>query len=643
MNARYSLTAVTSPAPYRRGLPEILVEAAVRLWYNPPGETATTCGRNRGALHFQNPTQIMTRFIRGATFLLVVLTTVNATAFEKFDFEQKFFAEPGQEVKDHTLLRVDGLYHLFYLRGNPAVNIGHAISLDLIHWTKLAPVLPIEPGTWEDGAVWAPQVFQTPFGYIMFYTGVNHYVSQQTGIAMSTDLFHWSRIPWPVYHPDTSWALWTDTGFAHGRDPFVFDYNGTHYLLNTAKTPYNKGAISLASSSDYFAWTDDGPLYVHNTWHVLESVQMIEHNGAWNLFYTEEAVNGTSWATNGQSNPLTGWDLSTGSVIDFGHAPEINQIDPGVYTFSRHTTFPKPGGGVEYVIRFDELKWAPTFPYIDKPWPLAADWTITSGSAFVFAPTFGDNPALRGDNTDIGYVGNGWASTFEQYQGPLGYGVPGSYQGEGATGSMISRTFTLSGNSISVLVGGTNSISDCYVALRNASNDQILFRDTGNGTDAMDRRYWNTKPYKGKDVYIEVVDNSTTGHICLDEIIESSLVIDGGVGGSGGARGRGKPVAVKVGNVPSEISLHQNTPNPFNPTTTIAFDLPQAADVSIDIYNVNGQRVRNLLSRAEEGGAHEVTWDARSDAGSPLPSGIYFYRLTVDGRTVATKKMILLK
>lgn len=586
----------------------------------------------------------MPKLIRAATLLLVVLTVGNASAFEKFEFEQKFFTELGQEVKDHTLLRVDGIYHLFYLRGNPAVNVGHAMSVDLVHWTWLSPVLLVQPNTWDNGAVWAPQILPTNSGYIMFYTGVNQYVSQQAGIAVSADLFNWSRIPWPVYHPDESWALWTPTGFAHGRDPFVFDYNGMHYMLNTAKTPYNKGAIALASSEDMFAWVDEGPMYVHNTWHVLESLQMIEKNGAWNLFYTEEAVNGTSWTTNGQSDPLSGWDLTTGTVIDFGHAPEINQLEPDVYTFSRHTTYPKPGGGVQYVIRFDELKWAPSFPYIVKPWPLADDWTITSGFAFMFAPTFGNNGALRGETTDIGFVGTGWISSFEQYQGPLGLGVASSYQGEGATGAMKSRTFTLTGNSINVLVGGTDSIDDCYVALINASNDQILFRDTGKNTDAMDRRYWNTKPYRGKQVYIEVVDNSTTGHISLDDIIESSLIVEGGTGGAGGTRGRGtRPYASRTGNVPSEISLRQNTPNPFNPTTTIAFDLPQAADVSIDIYDVSGQRIHNLLSRTEAGGTHEVTWDGRNSAGSPLPSGIYFYRLIVDGRMVATKKMILLK
>ena len=58
-----------------------------------------------------------------------------------FDFEQKFFFEFGFEVKDHCLIRDGSTYHLFYLRGNPAVDIGHATSPDLKHWTMLPPVL----------------------------------------------------------------------------------------------------------------------------------------------------------------------------------------------------------------------------------------------------------------------------------------------------------------------------------------------------------------------------------------------------------------------------------------------------------------------------------------------------------------------
>lgn len=583
----------------------------------------------------------MPKLLRTAVLFLVLFAVTNAAALEKFDFEQKFFVEFGPEVKDHSLLRVDGVYHLFYLRGNPAVNIGHATSPDLIHWDILDPVLYVEPGTWDEKALWAPQIFKLGSGWIMYYTGVNQPVAQQAGIAISPDLNRWFKLPNPVYHPDQSWALWSVDVFSHGRDPFVFEYGGMKYMLNTAKTPYNKGAISLAASSDGFNWTDEGPLYVHNTWHVLESLQMIERNGAYHMFYTEEAVNGTSWAMNTSGTPLANWDLTTGAVIDFGHAPEVNEFDPDVYTFSRHATTPLPGGGPQYVIRFDELKWTATYPYVNKPWALAGDWT-RSGIAFVYSPTFLNNPAVRGESVDVGFEGNCWISSYEQYNGPLGTGGGGGYQGEGVTGTMTSRTFTVKGNSMSLLVGGTDSPDDCYVALRDAATNELLYKETGKNSDVLSPRVWDIRPYEDTDVYLEIIDNSAAGHIAVDNIEESYTIVSKTVkeGRGGGGRGHLDNLGVEL---PADVSLHQNSPNPFNPTTTINFELPSVAHVTIDIFDVSGQRIRRLLSRQEGPGLRSAIWDGRSDGGALASSGIYFYRLSVDGRNVATRKMILLK
>jgi hypothetical protein len=89
--------------------------------------------------------------------------------------------------------------------------------------------------------------------------------------------------------------------------------------------------------------------------------------------------------------------------------------------------------------------------------------------------------------------------------------------------------------------------------------------------------------------------------------------------------------------LPREFSLSQNYPNPFNPTTEINFALPSACDVSLEIYNITGQRVTTLVDSYLEAGQHSVLWDASSNA-----SGVYFYRLTA-GEFTETKKMMLLK
>jgi len=93
---------------------------------------------------------------------------------------------------------------------------------------------------------------------------------------------------------------------------------------------------------------------------------------------------------------------------------------------------------------------------------------------------------------------------------------------------------------------------------------------------------------------------------------------------------------------PTSYSLEQNYPNPFNPTTQIVFSIPQTERVTIDIFNILGEKVATLLNGTVNAGTHIVTFDARNGVGSLLPTGVYFYRLSTPNFT-ATKKMLLLK
>jgi hypothetical protein len=95
-------------------------------------------------------------------------------------------------------------------------------------------------------------------------------------------------------------------------------------------------------------------------------------------------------------------------------------------------------------------------------------------------------------------------------------------------------------------------------------------------------------------------------------------------------------------NLPDRFVLYQNHPNPFNPTTEISFDLPNAANAKLEIYNIMGQQVATIVDRHMEAGRHSVTWNSTNDQGDRVASGIYFYRLDA-GDLVDTKKMILLK
>ena len=80
-------------------------------------------------------------------------------------------------------------------------------------------------------------------------------------------------------------------------------------------------------------------------------------------------------------------------------------------------------------------------------------------------------------------------------------------------------------------------------------------------------------------------------------------------------------------NLPKEFALHNNYPNPFNPVTNIVYDIPEVTDVTLEIYNVMGQRVRTLAQGSHEAGRYQIVWNATNDFGQALSSGMYIYRI----------------
>jgi hypothetical protein len=94
--------------------------------------------------------------------------------------------------------------------------------------------------------------------------------------------------------------------------------------------------------------------------------------------------------------------------------------------------------------------------------------------------------------------------------------------------------------------------------------------------------------------------------------------------------------------LPATFSLLQNYPNPFNPSTTISFSLPVRSIVRIDIYNVLGRRIRNLIDKTLRAGSYSFEWDGCDDAGNAAASGVYFYRLKTSD-FVQSRKMMLLR
>ncbi|MBU4486333.1 MAG: T9SS type A sorting domain-containing protein, partial [Candidatus Delongbacteria bacterium] len=124
-------------------------------------------------------------------------------------------------------------------------------------------------------------------------------------------------------------------------------------------------------------------------------------------------------------------------------------------------------------------------------------------------------------------------------------------------------------------------------------------------------------------IYIKDV-NTITGLDCawVDNILVTGILLD---------------IEEDQAVIPDKPMLYQNYPNPFNPATTIRFSVPSVQNVKLNIFNSNGQLVKNIIDKKMDKGIYSITFDAKD-----LISGIYFYTLETDNKKL-TQKMLLIK
>ena len=253
------------------------------------------------------------RSLPAAVLLLAVLTGVPARA--------SWMVPPAPDrPKDFTILKRDGLYHLFYIRNNPnvapestQVDFGHATSADLYFWDSHPPVLHTRPGFFDRSHVWAPSIVLRDGVYWMFYTGVSdsagvETTAQRMGIATSVDLEQWNTFDDPVLTGNAvSWAWWDSTSSTPFRDPFVMSDPTTpgrwlmDYVTAPSSDPDGMVVGVAASDGDFTQWYDMGPLWItQRQWSfnaVVESPHLFQHEGLWWLFFTTNAGQPLSFAT----------------------------------------------------------------------------------------------------------------------------------------------------------------------------------------------------------------------------------------------------------------------------------------------------------------------------------------------------------
>ena len=97
-----------------------------------------------------------------------------------------------------------------------------------------------------------------------------------------------------------------------------------------------------------------------------------------------------------------------------------------------------------------------------------------------------------------------------------------------------------------------------------------------------------------------------------------------------------------IKNIPNYFALHNAYPNPFNPLTTINYDLPKDSFVRIDIYDLMGRQIKTLVNEDMRAGYRSINWNATNDLFQPVSAGLYIYTIKA-GEFMKTKKMVLIK
>ena len=104
----------------------------------------------------------------------------------------------------------------------------------------------------------------------------------------------------------------------------------------------------------------------------------------------------------------------------------------------------------------------------------------------------------------------------------------------------------------------------------------------------------------------------------------------------------GDNLSAGVSQLPRKFNLYPAYPNPFNPVTTLRYDLPEDAMINVTIYDMIGRRIKTLVNGPQSAGYKSVQWNTNNSTGQPVSAGVYLYQVRA-GEFVQTRKMVLLK
>ena len=506
--------------------------------------------------------------------------------------------------KDFSLIKHDGLYHLFYIRHNlnlpddsTEADLGHAVSADLWHWSQLPPVIPTRPGAWDRTHIWSPHVAEQDGVFFLFYTGViglpgSYSTYQRIGVATSTDLMQWNRVDLPVYScPDVPWtvcdSLLPVTAF---RDPFVMrdPAHPGSWLMYYSTYPASDSTgmvVGMASSGgDLTQWSDLGPLWITNRAYtysaVVESPHLFSHAGLWYLFYTTNAGQPITFSTGPDPvGPVSSWTyrgrLSTMLGYDTQAWIASEQLRDGLvdyfgYAIADRIDIKRMVWGADW--RFSLTQ--PDFMHVRK-----VGWSRTH--------------AGHGDTLVLSVVAASWNGSFTVLEG-LRLRSDGSQVPVDLARLGLPAYLPLTADTTRF-----TWVARCEPEPTDTSGTMKLLVRTRDQTAIAPLLTVDPAPPPeppAEDAPPELEDRIRGGGILF----------------------RALPTAFPGAGRAMLVQLERSAPS------------------RLDVFDLQGRRVRNLVDRELPAGATVVPWDGRDAGGAALMPGVYLVRLVTPGaqRTV---------
>ena len=483
---------------------------------------------------------------------------------------------------------------------------------------------------------------------------------------------------------DTGGFLWAEGGNYTSSPDFHINEDGVGYLVQTAtaEDPGNgeprMHTMFFKKTEDYGeTWTNDGGYKNSGYGFISDNVLMELTDSLWTM-YSEDNI-GELYETNlyypgslcdsidEESGDTIPDALICGDSVYYTGLPPL-VLTPGLWMWYNMDVRTDADGGLHFVTMANPIVCHDTLYTAghgcdDNDGDGIADSTEqwpynSSGHYYFYNPDPMDDP----DNWSVDVLSNydynndaDWdvsdiffINSLDGY-GPWYYMYPeitmsaedgsevmwyGSFKGSGFVDNPADPEFSTLPTDIDIYMRKSTDLGKTWTDLENVTNspggiypDKNLEVSVHLASTATDDEV--AVFYQMPDFYTETYPPATGYEDYMNRVYVGIYSNDAGSGGT---------VAVGDENIsPNKFSLKQNYPNPFNPTTQIQFNLSHSGDVVLDLFDIRGAKIKTLVNKYHEAGAHEFTLD-----GASLASGVYFYSLTVNGDT-KTRKLALMK